>query len=103
MRKLVLFAAALLLLGGTAVAHDHWISNGRYFSPIDGSHCCGDNDCLEIKSEDIDSSGDGSYFLKKLNERVPAREVQWSKDGNYWRCKKADGSRRCFFAPPPGV
>jgi hypothetical protein len=38
-----------------------------------------------------------------VNEFVPPREVQKSKDGNYWRCKKGDGTRRCFFAPPGAV
>jgi len=34
-------------------------------------------------------------------EIVPFSEVQPSPDGEYWRCKRPDGSRRCFFAPPP--
>jgi hypothetical protein len=102
MRKLVLPGVLLLLLGSAAFGHDHWIRNGRFFSPVDGQHCCGDHDCFEIKAEDVSERG-GDYFIRTLNETVPAREVQWSKDGNYWRCKKADGSRRCFFAPPPGV
>jgi len=33
-------------------------------------------------------------------EVVPYGEVQASRDGEYWRCKRPDGSRRCFFAPP---
>jgi hypothetical protein len=32
---------------------------------------------------------------------VPFNEAQPSPDGEYWRCKRPDGSRRCFFAPPP--
>ncbi|HZP75194.1 MAG TPA: hypothetical protein VFB45_03535 [Pseudolabrys sp.] len=35
-------------------------------------------------------------------EHVPFAEAQPSPDGAYWRCKRPDGSRRCFFAPPPG-
>src|SRR5262245_61926059 len=26
-----------------------------------------------------------------------------SPDGEFWRCKRPDGSRRCFFAPPPST
>lgn len=104
---LAITVAALVASSALACAHDHWINHGRYFSPIDGSHCCGDNDCEEIPSERVESHGDGSFTFVRpglyVTEFVPAREVQWSKDGNYWRCKKSDGSRRCFFAPPPGT
>ena len=34
-------------------------------------------------------------------ELVPFGEAQPSPDGAYWRCQRPDGSRRCFFAPPP--
>jgi len=33
-------------------------------------------------------------------ETVPFNEAQPSPDGAYWRCRRNDGSRRCFFAPP---
>jgi hypothetical protein len=36
-------------------------------------------------------------------ELVPFKETQPSPDGAYWRCKRPDGTRRCFFAPPPGM
>lgn len=35
------------------------------------------------------------------DETVPFSEAMPSPDGEYWRCKRPDGSRRCFFAPPP--
>ena len=35
------------------------------------------------------------------NEFIPQSEAQPSPDGQFWRCKRPDGSRRCFFAPPP--
>jgi hypothetical protein len=35
-------------------------------------------------------------------EMVPFSEAQPSPDGAFWRCRRPDGSRRCFFAPPPG-
>jgi hypothetical protein len=41
------------------------------------------------------------YRLQANGEIVPFNEAQPSPDGAYWRCKRPDGSRRCFFAPPP--
>lgn len=107
-----------LLLASVAFAHDpygqpNWIANGHYTSPIDGSHCCGVNDCMEIPSENVrEVTGGldvGGFMVLKggdwvpASEVVPHAEVQRSRDGNYWRCKKPDGSRRCFFAPPPST
>jgi hypothetical protein len=36
-------------------------------------------------------------------EAVPFSEAQPSPDGEFWRCKRPDGTRRCFFAPPPAT
>jgi hypothetical protein len=36
-------------------------------------------------------------------ESVPFNEAQPSPDGEFWRCKRPDGTRRCFFAPPPAT
>ena len=104
MRLLFLLGGLAGLIATGALAHDrygnpNWIANGHFTSPIDGSHCCGERDCFEIPASEVQETN-GSYLLIKINELVPAREVQPSKDGNYWRCKKRDGSRRCFFAPP---
>jgi hypothetical protein len=41
-----------------------------------------------------------SGYLLHGTETVPFSEAQPSPDGAYWRCKRPDGSRRCFFAPP---
>jgi hypothetical protein len=104
MRIIPALGLAVVLTASSAFAHDrwgnpNWIANGHFTSPIDGSHCCGINDCAELASDDVRET-DGGYYINKLNEVVPFREVQVSKDGQYWRCKKPDGSRRCFFAPP---
>jgi hypothetical protein len=107
MRLLFLLGGVVGLVATGAFAHDrhgnpNWIANGHYTSPIDGSHCCGVADCFEVPASDVQETN-GGYLLIRTNEVVPAREVQTSKDGNYWRCKKPDGSRRCFFAPPGAV
>ena len=36
-------------------------------------------------------------------DSVPFNEAQPSPDGEFWRCKRPDGTRRCFFAPPPAT
>jgi hypothetical protein len=111
-----------LLLAGviacaSAHAHDHWINNQNLVSPIDGSHCCGEHDCVVVPPEFVREVAGGDFALhgpvtygsgegaviQVLDEVVPAREVQASRDGQYWRCKRADGKRRCFFAPPPSI
>jgi len=44
---------------------------------------------------------EGTRAREFYSEIVPAHEAQPSPDGAYWRCKRPDGTRRCFFAPPP--
>lgn len=121
-----------VLLGGLfvvapAVAHDshgnpNWISQGNFVSPVDGSHCCGVGDCAEVDPDDVTevrggyrvrgwvTYGTGAGAVREwVDEVVPAREVQASRDGRYWRCsyrfhedKTKRNRRRCFFAPPQG-
>jgi hypothetical protein len=121
MRAIFLFGVAIVLTATAAFAHDkwgnpNWIANGHFVSPIDGSHCCGVNDCVELDEGIVHPNGVG-YELNgiarfgmgagqrtfMINEVVPYREVQVSRDGKYWRCHKPDTSRRCFFAPPPST
>jgi hypothetical protein len=91
-------AVCFLFLGPVvANAHDHWISHGRYRSPIDGTHCCGDNDCFLVPEPNVKVTPQG--YVLETGEHVPYSEALASEDGHYWRCKKLDGSRRCFFAP----
>ena len=82
----------------TAWSHDSWISRGGLRNGA-GEWCCGEGDCFEVPSSNV-STGTGGYTLFG-SERVPYSEAQPSPDGAYWRCKRPDGSRRCFFAPPP--
>jgi len=102
-------------------AHDrwgnpNWIANGAFISPIDGSHCCGTADCAVIDRDDVREVAGGLHVrgvvtygsgpgavVQAIDETVPHAEVQPSRDGSYWRCKRPNGSRRCFFAPPPSM
>jgi hypothetical protein len=47
----------------------------------------------------IEGTGERRY----IKEFVPESEAQPSGNGHFVRCHKPDGSRRCFFAPPPGT
>jgi hypothetical protein len=93
-------ALVLLLLAPTANAHDFWINHSGYKSLADGTHCCGNNDCFEFSAADVTATPAG-WLVKPLGETIPYSEAQASEDGKFWRCKRYDGSRRCFFAPQP--
>ena len=97
----VIVCVAILVLMGIARADHDWFHGTRNAA---GELCCGENDCLEINAREIAHRG-GFYFLfldgSTLPEVIPESEVQLSRDGRYWRCHRSDGSRRCFFAPPP--
>lgn len=96
-----------------AMAHDSWISRGALRNSA-GEWCCGAGDCAVMDPDtvgftsrgyEIDGWGtiSGTGEREHYKEIVPAGEAQPSPDGAYWRCKRPDGSRRCFFAPPPNT
>jgi hypothetical protein len=97
----ILSGAILTLCIGVppALSHDFWINRGKYTSPIDGSHCCGNHDCMAVAPDNVRVTPSG--YALSTGEVVPFREAIGSEDGQYWRCKRSDGSRRCFFAPQP--
>jgi hypothetical protein len=91
---------ALFLFAAPATAHDLWINHGNYSSP-NGEHCCGVQDCQSLAPDAVKITP-GGYSLNN-GEIVPFSEALGSEDGQYWRCKRQDGSRRCFFAPQPAT
>jgi hypothetical protein len=112
---------ATSLFSFSALAHDIWISRGTYRNPA-GEWCCGAEDCGVVSPNAV-QAGQGGYSLRGdvtygvgvtgnaadgptrheiVNEMVPYSQSLPSPDGAYWRCKRPDGSPRCFFAPPPG-
>ena len=116
-----LLVLVLTLISFAALAHDVWISRGSYRNPA-GEWCCGAEDC-GVVSKDAVKAGTGGYSLRgpvtygmgvtgnerdgpthqeNVNEIVPYSQSLPSPDGAFWRCKRPDGSPRCFFAPPPG-
>lgn len=83
-----------------ANAHDNWINSSGAKS-VDGTHCCGKNDCFVISADDMKALK-GGWLITSLGEIVPYSETQMSEDQDFWRCKRWDNTRRCFFAPPQG-
>lgn len=111
----------LLLTSFSALAHDIWINRGAYKNPA-GEWCCGAEDCGVVSPNAV-KAGIGGYSLRgdvtygvgvtgnpadgptrhdSVNELVPYSQSLPSPDGSYWRCKRPDGTPRCFFAPKPG-
>lgn len=97
-----LAVGALVALSVGAPAHDGaaWIMKGGHKNGA-GEWCCGEGDCFTIPADQVTVKSDG-YRLYGI-ETVPFSEAQPSMDGQYWRCKRPDGTRRCFFAPPGAV
>ena len=109
--RLPVAVVTVLLLGSIATAHDSWISRSGLKNAA-GEWCCGAGDCalMDPKTVGYTPTGysvsgwgtiDGTKQREFYHEFVPESEAQPSPDGAYWRCKRDDGSRRCFFAPPP--
>ena len=96
--RCLLVLIAPLLFTTTTFAHDSWISRGGHKNGA-GEWCCGEGDCFVVPGQSISVTAQG-YRLFGV-ETVPYSEAQPSPDGAFWRCKRPDGSRRCFFAPTP--
>ena len=110
MRILVAAIVLTTCVGGGSLAHDSWISRGNHRNAA-GEWCCGAGDCFIVPKERVMMTGEGYVIIHgplagigpQLYEAVPFSEAQPSPDGEFWRCKRPDGSRRCFFAPPPST
>ena len=116
--------ASVALLGAALIALAHgpadWIMQGQHKNTA-GEWCCGEADCFVVTGVATVTTPAPGYRLKGSiledgrerpddkdgrerpddNEFIPRSEAQPSPDGQFWRCKRPDGSRRCFFAPPP--
>lgn len=100
---LLVFGIAFYSVFALAHGEAEWINRGNYKNPITGELCCGEHDCRQVPPEDVSETRGQGYYIKSLTEIVPRAEVQTSLDGNYWRCHRPDGTRRCFFAPPGAI
>ena len=98
--RLLLVLGPVVAATTVSLAHDSWISRGGLRNPA-GEWCCGEGDCFIVPGHNVTMNGSGYTLFG--SEAVPYSEAQPSPDGAYWRCKRPDGSRRCFFAPPPSM
>jgi hypothetical protein len=121
MLRLTVFAVCLALALSPVAGHDSWISQSGARNAA-GEWCCGEGDCFVIPALYVRAQADGYRVIitrsgappdpegidKRVSpfdpnlvaEVVPYAEAQPSPDGAYRRCRRPDGSRRCFFAPP---
>jgi hypothetical protein len=76
-----------------------WIRKGGYMG-VDGTRCCGKDDCDQIPASRVERTPEG-YTLRDYGLFVPFRQTQTSEDGKFWICRDAK-AMRCFFAPRPG-
>jgi hypothetical protein len=110
MRILVAAIVLTTCVGWESLAHDSWISRGNHRNAA-GEWCCGAGDCFIVPKERVIMTGEGYIVIHgplagvrpQFHEAVPFSEAQPSPDGEFWRCRRPNGSRRCFFAPPPST
>ena len=99
-----LVVAEMAIAGAAGLAHAHgdydWIRRGGY-KGVDGSGCCGQDDCEAIPATRIERTPEG-YRLRDFGMTIPFRQTTPSEDGKFWLCRDQK-SMRCFFAPPPGT
>ncbi len=113
MLPLLTLALAGAFLVAPSYAHDSWLSRNSLRNAA-GEWCCGEGDCGIVDRGAVKTTfagyridgfmtiGEGPGAIRvELHELVPFSEAQPSPDGEFWRCRRPDGSRRCFFAPPP--
>ncbi len=101
MRILVAAIVLTACVGGDSLAHDSWISRGNHRNAA-GEWCCGAGDCFIVPKERVMMTGEGYVVIQGPLAGV-GPQAQPSPDGEFWRCRRPNGSRRCFFAPPPST
>jgi hypothetical protein len=113
--KLILFLLAIPFFVSPAFPHDSWLSRNGFRNSA-GEWCCGEGDCgvlvygrigMGPRGYEVNATfrtGEGSGAIdEQVIEFIPYSEALPSQDGRFWRCHRPDGSRRCFFHPPPAM
>lgn len=88
---------ALLVIAAAALAHDHWIRNGKYMDATTGKHCCDESDCKPMSAHDIALVTRLGGDLVVGGVRFTRGQVHKSEDGIWYRC-----ANRCVFTPVEG-
>jgi hypothetical protein len=107
--KTLVATIALLCLSSTVLAHDIYID----LRDRDGHLCCGGQDCKPVEATVLPN---GSYYLPKSGEIIPADMAAPSPDDRFHHCTyykmlpmqfdsgggpawESTPQTRCFFAP----
>jgi len=105
--RIVFAALAATALLAPALSQESAIDRGGHRNAA-GESCCEQHDCAIVPKRDVIAEGQWYTLLTRdrngapdIWETIPLAEARPSPDGEYWRCARADGSRRCFFAPRP--
>jgi hypothetical protein len=96
--RVLIFVAVITAMGSLALAHDHWIRDGKYMDPVTGHHCCDENDCKELSAAEVITAtrnDDGSMSVQGFH--FQRRQQHKSEDGKWYRC-----AHRCLFKPVEG-
>ena|ERR671934_1563400 len=104
--RLLLAALAATAVLAPALALERAIDRAGHRAAA-GDGCCEMRDCAIVRKRDVIAEGQWYTLLVRdrngapdIWETIPLAEARPSPDGEYRRCARADGSRRCFFAPP---
>src|SRR5262245_32019307 len=81
-----LATVALLLLAGSASAHDWYTGK---MDPKTHGTCCGGKDCHPIDASTVEPDGHGGFVYLPDNWSIPRERVQESEDDNYHICDTA--------------
>jgi hypothetical protein len=98
-RHIAAAAIFLICLSSSVLAHDIYTD----LHDRDGNLCCGRQDCMPVAATVLP---DGSYFIPRTGETVPADRAMPSPDSRFHHCfyyptgyEWERPKTKCFFAP----
>lgn len=104
------FAVLLIFAAGTARAHDGFLEFQN--DPVNGTNCCGKDDCPIVAFDDL-VPVPGGYLYKPTGEVVENRRAQFHPDGQPRVCQWKFGPKgvehdptgpiKCLFVAGGGV
>jgi len=103
MRAIARLIGLAMAAGTDAAAQDgyDWIRQRGHVG-VDGTRCCGKDDCERIPAANVEIAPEG-FVLRNARIGVPYRQARPSEDGHYWLCRSDARKMRCFFAPPSSM
>lgn len=97
-----LVVLAFILVFFAWPARGHTVAAMKY-----PSQCCGGaethGDCAPLEGVGVVTRHFDGWFIQETGETIPFGNTRPSDDLRFHRCKKADNTTRCFFAPESGT